>query len=43
MKQASDLKRQLKDIDGKSYALYKELRGRYQFGQYVLALSLIHI
>lgn len=41
MKQASDLKRQLKDIDGKSYALYKELRGRYQFGQYVLALDRI--
>lgn len=41
MKQAMDLKKQLYAIDGKSYALYKELRGRYQFDQYVLALDRI--
>ena len=40
MKHASDLKRNLFSIDGKSYSMYKELRGSYRFDGY---LSLIHI
>ncbi|MCQ4635920.1 ABC-ATPase domain-containing protein [Anaerovorax odorimutans] len=39
MKQASDLQRQLAAVNGKSYSLYKELRGSYRFDDYILSLD----
>lgn len=41
MKHASDLKRNLFSIDGKSYSMYKELRGSYRFDGYILSLDRI--
>lgn len=41
MKHASDLRKQLFSMDGKSYALYKELRGAYRFDTYILSLDRI--
>lgn len=41
MKHASDLRKQLFSMDGKSYALYKELRGVYRFDTYILSLDRI--
>lgn len=39
MKQAADLKKQLENIDGKSYNLYKQLKGSYQFDGYILSID----
>ncbi len=33
------LKRELERIDGKSYRLYKELEGEYDFGSYTLSID----
>lgn len=41
MKQSQDLSRQIRAIDGKSYALYKTLKGTYQFDGYQLGLDRI--
>lgn len=41
MKQGQDLIRQIRMIDGKSYGLYKELKGLYQFDGYQLGLDRI--
>lgn len=41
MKHASDLRKQLFSMDGKSYSLYKELRGAYRFDTYILSLDRI--
>ncbi len=41
MKQSQDLSRQIRAMDGKSYSLYKELRGVYQFDGYQLGLDRI--
>lgn len=41
MKQSQDLNRQIRAIDGKSYSLYKELKGMYQFDGYQLGLDRI--
>ncbi|MGI6070091.1 MAG: ABC-ATPase domain-containing protein [Blautia sp.] len=39
MKQASELKTQLKTIHRKSYPAYKDLRGQYDFGRYLLSID----
>ncbi len=39
MKTASELERQLKTIDRKSYPAYKDLRGQYDFGDYVFGID----
>ncbi|MCI9598068.1 MAG: ABC-ATPase domain-containing protein [Firmicutes bacterium] len=41
MKQSQDLSKQIRAIDGKSYSLYKELKGIYQFDGYQLGLDRI--
>ncbi len=39
MKDSEALKKELDRIDGKSYRLYKELEGEYDFGNYVLSID----
>ncbi len=39
MKNSETLKKELDRIDGKSYRLYKELEGEYDFGDYVLCID----
>lgn len=39
MQSAQDLRRQLAGIDGRGYPAYKSLRGRYDFGSYVLSID----
>lgn len=39
MKTASDLERMLKAIDRKSYPAYKDLRGQYDFGDFVFSID----
>ncbi len=41
MRQSQDLSKHIRTIDGKSYGLYKELRGMYQFDGYQLGLDRI--
>lgn len=39
MRTASELREQLKRIDHRSYPAYKELRGQYDFGDYILSID----
>ena len=39
MRTASELREQLKRIDYRSYPAYKELRGQYDFGDYILSID----
>ena len=39
MRTASELREQLKRIDHRSYPAYKELRGQYDFGDYILSVD----
>lgn len=39
MRTASELQEQLKRIDHRSYPAYKELRGQYDFGDYILSID----
>lgn len=39
MKNSEELKRELDKIDGKSYRLYKNLEGEYDFGSYTLCID----
>ena len=39
MKNSEILKRDLDRIDGKSYRLYKDLQGEYDFGKYILSID----
>ena len=39
MKTQQELRTKLKEIDHKSYALYKSLAGEYQFKNYVLSID----
>ncbi len=39
MRTASELREQLKRIDHRSYPAYKELRGQYDFGDYILSIG----
>lgn len=39
MRTASELREQLKCIDHRSYPAYKELRGQYDFGDYILSID----
>ncbi|MBU3143739.1 ABC-ATPase domain-containing protein [Clostridium sp. CF012] len=39
MKNSEVLKKELERIDGKSYRLYKELEGEYDFGNYILSID----
>lgn len=39
MHTASELREQLKRIDHRSYPAYKELRGQYDFGDYILSID----
>jgi predicted ABC-class ATPase len=39
MKNSETLKRELDRIDGKSYRLYKDLEGEYDFGDYTLSID----
>ena len=39
MKTQQELRTKLKEIDHKSYALYKSLAGEYQFKNYVFAVA----
>lgn len=39
MKTASDLERMLNAIDRKSYPAYKDLRGQYDFGEYIFSID----
>lgn len=39
MKTAEDLRRLLERIDHRSYPAYKDTRGAYQFGKYVLSID----
>lgn len=39
MKQASELRNQLKELHRKSYPAYKALRGEYHFGTYILSVD----
>lgn len=39
MRTASELREQLKRIDHRSYPAYKELRGQYEFGDYILSID----
>ncbi len=39
MKNSEMLKKDLDRIDGKSYRLYKELEGQYDFGNYTLSID----
>ena len=38
MKSLEDLKELLERIDHRGYPAYKDIRGRYQFGGYVLSI-----
>lgn len=39
MKNSEDLRRALRAIDHKSYPAYKDLKGSYSFGNYVLSID----
>ena len=39
MKNLNDLKRELKNIDGKGYKSYKALEGQYDFNKYILSID----
>lgn len=39
MKSSEDLRSQLRSIDHRSYPAYKDLRGQYHFGDYVLSID----
>lgn len=39
MKTAEDLKRMLRDRDGRGYPAYKDVRGRYRFNDFVLSVD----
>lgn len=39
MRTASELREQLKRIDHRNYPAYKELRGQYDFGDYILSID----
>ena len=39
MKNSQALKKDLDRIDGKSYRLYKELEGEYDFDNYILSID----
>ncbi len=39
MKSAAELDRKLKEIDRKSYPAYKDLRGQYDFGDYIFSID----
>ena len=39
MKSATELDRKLKEIDRKSYPAYKDLRGQYDFGDYIFSID----
>ena len=39
MKQSADLRRLLENIDHKSYPAYKDVRGQYSFGEYLLSID----
>lgn len=39
MKSAADLKQQIKQIDGKSYGMYKTIKGIYQSAEYQIAID----
>ena len=39
MKNAEDLRRALRAIDHKSYPAYKDLKGSYSFGNFVLSID----
>ena len=39
MKNSETLKMQIEKIDGKSYRMYKDLEGEYDFGSFVLCID----
>lgn len=39
MKSSNDLRQKLKEIDHRGYPAYKDLRGEYDFGEYVLSID----
>ena len=39
MKSSEDLRRMLRAVDHKSYPAYKDLRGAYSFGSFVLGID----
>ena len=39
MKNSEDLRRMLRAVDHKSYPAYKDLRGAYSFGSFVLGID----
>ncbi len=39
MKSSAELQTLLRQIDHKSYPAYKDTRGKYQFGQYILSID----